>query len=132
MSRNKPQVERTDRPTNQQAVKFDLLLPMLESFLVEMRELSKKKQDGSLNTMKVKMINRVLTDIKSILSTDPSAEYLNLLDEEMLPQNSDAVLVLGQFLAAMKQFRARHHGQETVSSYSRWFTQENPGESYRF
>jgi hypothetical protein len=40
--------------------RFDMLDPMLQSFLSEIRELSKKKPDGPLNDVKIKMINRIL------------------------------------------------------------------------
>jgi hypothetical protein len=99
-----------ERPTKEQTAKFD-------------RELSKKKQDGALNPLKVKMINRLLRQIKEILGSDPSIEFLDLLDEETLPQNSDAVLILGQFDAAMKQFKEKHHGWD--GSEHTWFTKDD-------
>lgn len=113
-----------DGPTQAQANKFDMLSPMLDSLLNEMRELSKKKQDGVINTVKVKMINRLLRDVKEILGTDPSTAYLDLLDEEGLPQNSDAVLILGQFQAAMKQFQDKHYRYDPAHGGKRWFTQD--------
>ena len=54
------------------------------------------------------MINRLLTDAKGLLSAEPSAPYLELLDEEMLPQNADALLILGQFKAALNQFEEKY------------------------
>lgn len=115
--------EQVNRPTTVQTSKFDLLQPMLYTALEEMREFSKKKQDGVLNPLKVKVINRLLIDIKEILISDPSSEYLDLLDEDTLPQNSDAVLVLGQFHAAMKQFRTKHIKKEYGETF--WLTEEN-------
>jgi hypothetical protein len=113
-----------ERPKKEQVEKFDMLQPMLESFLTEVRELSKKKPDGPLNGVKIKMINRILAQVKEALSTDASVEYLDLLDEEVLPQNSDAVLILGQYSAAMEQFKAKHYGYDTMSGRKQWFTQE--------
>lgn len=112
------------RPKKEQVEKFDMLQPMLESFLTEVRELSKKRPDGPLNEVKIKMINRILVQIKEALSTDASVEYLDLLDEEILPQNSDAVLILGQYSAAMQQFKAKHYGFDKMLIENRWFTQE--------
>ena len=113
-----------DRPKEEQVEKFDMLQPMLGSFLTEVRELSKKKPDGPLNEVKIKMINRILLQVKEALSTDASVEYLDLLDEETLPQNSDAVLILGQYVAAMQQFKEKHYGYDTMSGRTQWFTQE--------
>ncbi|ULO04815.1 hypothetical protein H1230_16850 [Paenibacillus sp. 19GGS1-52] len=89
-----------------------------------MREFSKKKQDGILNPLKVRVLNRLLADIKDILSSDQSITYLDLLDDELLPQNSDAVLILGQFKAAMEQFKAKYYGYD--NGIYRWRTVERP------
>lgn len=76
--------------------------------------------------LKVGMINKILSQIKAdVLNDDPSLEFLDLLDDETLPTNSDAVLIIAQYDAAMKQFRAKHYGWD--GSDHRWFTKENPG-----
>ena len=82
---------------------------MLSSALVEMREFSKRKQEGIISSKKIKILNRILTDIREVLSGEETVAYLDLLDEEELPQNSDAVLVLGQCLAALDRFRDAHY-----------------------
>jgi len=96
------------RPTKAQVEQYDMLLPILESVFEEIRELSKKKQDGALNEIKVKMTNRILSKVKSILNDDPTIEFLDLLDEEALPTNSDAVLIIAQFKAALQQYKTKH------------------------
>jgi len=98
------------KPSKATAVQFDMLFPILESVFIEFKELSKKKQDGALNEMKVKITNRILTKVKSILTEDPTVEFLDLLDEVALPTNSDTVLIIAQYKAAMEQFKAKHHG----------------------
>ena len=60
-----------------------------------------------------------------MLGGDPSTHFLETLDEETLTQNSDAVLILGQWLAAMQQFQSRYHRYDGMGSH-RWDTQENP------
>ena len=74
----------------------------------EMRELSKKKPEATLSEGKVKILNRVLSDIKGVLEGEPEGKYLDLLDDEILPQNSDAVLVMVQYDRALDAFRGRH------------------------
>ena len=114
-----------DTPTNSQAQKYELLYPLLKSILFEVKELSKKKQDEPLNKLKVGMINKILSQIKSdVLNQDPSREFLDLLDDETLPTNSDAVLIIAQYEAAMSQFHGKHHGWD--GGEQRWFTKENP------
>ncbi|MDX2174690.1 MAG: hypothetical protein SFY56_16415 [Bacteroidota bacterium] len=98
------------KPTKQNAEQFDMLFPILESVFDEIKELSKKKQDGALNELKVKMTNKILSKVKIILKDDPTVEFLDLLDEETLPTNSDAVLIIAQFKAAMQQYKNKHWG----------------------
>lgn len=95
---------------------------MLDSALAEMREFAKKKQDGIVSELKIKILNRLLGEMREILAKEESVTYLDLLSEEQLPQNSDAVLVLGQFRAAMNDFSKHHHRR--VSHEITWITQE--------
>jgi hypothetical protein len=54
------------------------------------------------------MANKILSKAKAILKDDPSVEFLDLLDEDSLPTNSDAVMMLAQFIAAMEQFKSKY------------------------
>lgn len=110
------------RPTQAQAETYDRLFPMLEAAHHEMSELSKKKQDGVLNALKVRNINRLLSELQKLLESDPSKDYVELLDEDTLPQNSDAVLLLSQWRAALRQYKIRHAG----GTMGKWRTAESP------
>ncbi len=103
-------------PTLENVNKFDMLYPMLVSDLNEIRELSKKKQDEPLNKFKVKIINKKLEQIRSILSNEPTNEYLELLDEDTFPSNSDAVLMISQFIQAMEQFKTNYFTEDSYGS----------------
>lgn len=111
---------KSNLPTKEQVEKYELLGPMLRKILIEIKELSKKKQDGVLNKVKIRMINRILEEIKAVLVDEPTSQFLDLLDDETLPTNSDTVLTLAQFEAAMELFR-----HEYYNSMSRtWLTQK--------
>jgi hypothetical protein len=116
------ETDASDLPTEQEAATYDRLFPMLQAAHREMSELSKKKQDGIVNKLKIRNINRLLTELYKLLEKDPSRDFVELLDEETLPQNSDVVLLLSQWQAALQQYKWRH------SSYDRWLTVENPDE----
>lgn len=111
-----------NKPTKLQVEQFDMLFPILDSVFNEIKELSKKKQDGALNELKVKMTNRVLAKVKSILNDDPTVEFLDLLDEQVFPTNSDAVLIISQFKAAMQQYKNKHYGWTGFEST--WSTED--------
>ena len=109
------------KPTEAQAEEFDMLWPILKSLLAETKELSKKKADNSLNELKVGMINKVLERVKKLLAADPTIKFLELLDNETLPSNSDAVFIIAQYDAAMEQYKEKHYGYESGFG-NHWFT----------
>jgi hypothetical protein len=107
-------------PTEEQAATFDRLFPMLNAAHHEMTELSKKKQDGIVNTLKIKVLNRLLTNLAELLENDKSRDFVDMLDEESLPQNSDA---------ALEQYRANHYGYDPSAGVHRWYTNESSGKT---
>jgi hypothetical protein len=112
-------------PSKENIRVIEMLSPMLDSSIDEMRELSKKKPDDSLNITKINILNRLIKSLKEAMSIDPSNVYLDLLDTDHLPSNSDAVLILVQYKAALSQFHNKYYGWD--GSQHRWFTSEDPG-----
>jgi len=110
------------KPTQAQIAEFEMLWPILKSLLAETKELSKKKADNPLNKLKVGMINKVLVKIKGILSDDPSVQFLELLDNETLPSNSDAAFIMAQYDASMQQFKDKYYGYDEDEEENRWLT----------
>lgn len=110
----------SERTTPERASAYDALMPLLEAMFREFQELTKKKPDGVLSKKKVEIVNRLLRDIFSIVEEEASRRYLDLLDEEELPQNSDVVLILGQCVAAMKSFHSKYWRFDNMEY--RWFT----------
>ncbi len=87
----------------------DDLAPLLAAMFKEFQEAARKKPDAVLNAQKVRIVNRLLTDVLAILDGEPSRTYLELLKEDDLPQNSDVTLMLGQVVAAMDAFKERYY-----------------------
>lgn len=115
-------IDKEHRPSRENVEKFEMLFPLLNSLLEEIREFSKKKPDGVLSKLKVGTVNRILKDVKEFLTSDPSVAYLDLLDDETLPQNGDATLILGQFRAAMVQYKRKHYGYNSNDHEHGWYT----------
>jgi hypothetical protein len=119
-----------DLPTNAEISTYEMLAKLLDSSFIELKEFSKKKPDELLNKFKVTSLNRILSPIKEVMRNEPTALFLDLLDEDTIPSYSDAVLIIAQFQAAMKQFRSVYYGQTERHGNSRWFTNENPGKHF--
>jgi hypothetical protein len=112
-------------PTNSQVEEFKMLTELLKSIYDEMKEFSKKKPDEPLNAFKVKNVNRVLTKIKDILKNEPTAGFLDILDDDTLPTNSDAILIIGQFKASMDRFEKKYYTFNDFTHEWSWNTKEN-------
>ena len=100
---------------------YESTAPLLESLYKEIQILSKKKPEGTLNQHKVKLINRLLSDIKTMLSNEAESKYLDLVNDEDLPQYSDVVIILSQYSAAMYKFNHRYNRWDDVISEHHWF-----------
>ena len=98
--------------------------PLLDALYKEMQELSKKKPDATLSESKVKLINRLLEDIRIVLAKEADFKYLDLLVSDSLPQNSDVVLMLSQYTAAMERFHSNYYGWDESTRTSRWFVSD--------
>ena len=118
-------IKGTILPKEADIVKFEMLEKLINSSFTEMKEFSKKKPDDLLNKFKVTSLNRILGPIKELLKAEPTASFLDLLDEDTIPSYSDSILIIAQFQSAMAQFKSSYHGYDGLTH--RWFTIENPG-----
>lgn len=95
---------------------------VFQALLLEVKELSKKKPDAVMSPSKVKIINKVLENLLEVLSHQPESKYLERLDDDDLPQVSDAVLMMVQFRSALDKFKNRHFRK--VDRSVKWVTEE--------
>jgi len=116
--------ENTELPTEENIEDYGLLKGMLYSQKKEFDLLSKKKADGQLNPMKIKMANRVLEPLKELLKNEKTYKFLDTLSEDEIPTNSDVVLIISQYEKAIHDFKIRHY-----SDYH-WVTAEYVNENY--
>jgi hypothetical protein len=100
---------RTGGVPSARARDHEVLQPLLNAMYNEFQELSKKKPHEPVSQSKVKVVNRVFEPVLALLQDEPQRKFLDLLDEDDLPENSDVVLMLGQALTAMRAFRGRYH-----------------------
>lgn len=109
--------------TDAKVAEYEASHDVFASLLDEVKELSKKKPDASMSAGKVKIVNRVLENLLTVLEGQPDAKYLEALDDDDLPQVSDAVLVMVQFKSALASYRERHYKHVSGYGYS-WITAE--------
>jgi hypothetical protein len=105
--------------TNEKVMGYNSCINVFNQLFKELKELTKKKPDTTLSKTKVKIINRVLDDVRAFLDGEPEYKYLDTLDDDDLPQYGDAVLILSQYEGAITAFRDRHYGWSGHNQ--RWF-----------
>ncbi|MBU0801733.1 MAG: hypothetical protein KKB56_17585 [Gammaproteobacteria bacterium] len=109
----------TERTTLARAESFDVTRPLLQSMYDEFKELSKKKPEAALSKGKVKIVNRLLERVREVLAGEASMDFLDILDDDDIPQNSDVVLMLSQYVASMVAFKEKYYGYN--GSQHDWF-----------
>ncbi|MFB0593944.1 hypothetical protein ACSZM9_04970 [Aeromonas hydrophila] len=96
--------------TEDKAQTHDNMTPLLAAMYAEFKEISKKKPDAAVSKSKMKIVNRLLEKVRTVLSDEESIGFLDMLDEDDVPQASDVTLILSQYMAAMNAFHDKHYG----------------------
>lgn len=101
---------------------YNTTVELLKSMYLEFKDLSKKKPDAAVSKSKIKITNRLLTRVRTVLNDEESIEFLDLLDEDDIPQVSDVTLILSQYEAAMDAFRKKYYGFNSSEREHQWYT----------
>ena len=108
--------------TKQKVEEYEVLMPLLQAMFREFTEFAKKKPDGVLSKSRLRVVNRLLSAVYAVLDAEPSREYLDLFEEDELPQNGDVMLMIGQAVAAMKAFHDRYYRWNHGRMQDEWVT----------
>jgi hypothetical protein len=98
---------------------LEKLITQLAGMHAEITQLVKKSPNDGLNRFKLSLVNKVLEDANSILV----GEYVPFDDFEGfnvddLPTNSDAAMVLSQYIDQAERYRSNN---VAYSDYSWWY-----------
>ena len=95
--------------TQARADAWQTAMPLLTAMFEELKDFGKKKPDAVVSKSKIALVNRVLEACRMVLDGQPSLVFLDLLNADDVPQMSDAVLMLSQYVAAMKSFNDKYY-----------------------
>ena len=109
-----------DHTTRKKADAYDGVAEAFRHLNKELKALGIKKPAETLSESKVRFINRILNDIQAFMKDEPEGRYLDLLDDDALPQYSDAILVLSQYEGALSGFRNRYYGYVPSEHQNTW------------
>jgi hypothetical protein len=99
---------------------FEKLSGQLLSVYEELSLLSKKNPNDAVNKFKLKFVNKLIADSNDYLD----AKYIpfddfDSFDEDDVPQNSDVVFILSQYIQCFEKLRA----DNVVAEHQMWFWQ---------
>lgn len=97
---------------------FEKLSGQLLSVYEEISLLSKKSPNDAVNKFKLKFVNGLILKSNEFLSVRYKPfEDFSVFDEDDIPQNSDVVFILSQYLQCFEKLRA----DNVVISHGVWF-----------
>ena len=94
---------------------YEKLLPQLSVMQKEFTELSKKKPDDHLNLFKLGLINQLLEEANKLIGDMKPFASFDTFKEEEMPSNSDAVLILSQYVSALSRFKKENTVTKTIT-----------------
>jgi hypothetical protein len=90
-------------------VKFESFQAQLKGMYEEMQALTRKSPNDAVNKFKLELINNVLADVNPFLANlGYPLKYFQGFKDDLLPSNSDVLLVLSQHLSRMENLRANN------------------------
>ncbi len=97
---------------------FEKLNGQLISVYEEVSLLSKKNPSDAVNKFKLKFVNKLVTESNEYLSKKYRPfEDFDCFDEDDVPQNSDVVFILSQYLQCFEKLRS----DNVVSNHGFWY-----------
>jgi hypothetical protein len=91
------------------------LWTMLDEAHRAANSLCRTKPHGQLTIVHARLINRVFEQVLELPGMEPYAKFLHLLDPDGQNTFSDALLLIGQYRAALRSFRVKELKQDSLS-----------------
>jgi hypothetical protein len=97
---------------------FEAVKSQLAAARGELLVLVKKNPNDALSTFKLGVVNGLLRRANALVPPEerPMADFVEF-STEALPSTSDAVLVIGQYLIALENFRARRVAEDSIGQW---------------
>ena len=94
--------------------RYEELQSKLMSIRNDIAALSSKKPGEQLNKFKIKYVNDVLTKINDLIGTDKPYDDFEAFDEDALPTNSDALMIINLYINGMHRFKTHNSSDQSI------------------
>ena len=107
---------------------FEKLVGQLMSLYDELTLLSKKNPNDAVNKFKLRLINKLILQANQFLGEKylPFDDFESF-DEDDVPQNSDVVFIIAQYLQCFEKFRADN--VKIIYNHWNWVVDPEPEEA---
>lgn len=116
-SKKTPTRPRAAMPRQLDIDEFEAVDAQITSARDELLVLVKKSPHDPLSKFKLSLVNGLIARANALLVSEKPLADFEQFDTEQIPSASDAVIVLGQYLAALENLRARN----ITSKHGAWY-----------
>ena len=89
----------------------------LRKIYEEMTILSKKKPDDAINEFKLEIINKIIEECNGILKDNKPFKDFKKFDKDLVPSNSDVVVILSQYISCFEKVRSENSVENMVNEF---------------
>lgn len=87
---------------------YQKVFSQINGLYKEIGLLSKKNPNDVVNDFKIRFINKNLEDANSLLGEDKPYADFHCFEEDSVPTTSDVVMMLEQYISALRRLKARN------------------------
>src|SRR5256885_6816099 len=102
-----------------EVAEFETVHAQLRGLYEEIQKLANKQPNDALNKFKLTVVNNLLRRTNLFLGKAIALQDFTEFSEELVPTNSDVLVVLSQYLTYLEKFRADHITRNDYSGF--WF-----------
>ena len=84
---------------------YEKLLSQLATMRTQFDNLSKKNPDGSVNSFKIGLVNKLLDDVNDLIGDYKPFPDFDKFDDSPKVFNSDVLMILAHYITAMNRFK---------------------------
>lgn len=84
---------------------YEKLLSQLITMRTQFEILSKKNPDGSVNTFKIGLVNKLLEDVNKLIGECKPFPDFKQFDDSPTVFNSDVLIIVAHYITAMNRFK---------------------------
>jgi len=92
---------------------YEKLFSQLATMKAQFENLSKKNPDGSVNSFKIGLVNKLLDDVNGLIGDYKPFPDFEKFDDSPKVFNSDVLMIVAHYITAMNRYKKANTTMET-------------------